>query len=118
MSLYTRLLALCFAPTLLMSVSSLATVRADDTGMSGIHSWRKVGTKTCFVDHTHDGSGSGTSQKLAELAAIRAWVSFTDLEYGSDWAQFRNAHDKTMKCSREGAALWSCRTEATPCRGR
>jgi hypothetical protein len=91
---------------------------ADETGMAGIHAWKKVGKKTCMVDHYHDGSGSGTTQKLAELAAVRSWISFTDLEYGSDWADFRLAISKSMKCSREDVARWTCRTEAIACRGR
>jgi hypothetical protein len=99
-------------------VLSALPVQADDTGLAGLHSWRKVGGKTCFVDHSHEGSGNGSSQKAAEMAAIRSWIGFTDLEYGSDWANFRNAVAKTMKCNREGGAFWKCSTEAVPCRGR
>jgi hypothetical protein len=93
-----------------------APVHADETGMAGIHTWRKVGKKTCLVDHFHDGDGTGTNQKTAELAAVRSWQSFTDLEYGSDWANFKYANSKAMKCANEGGARWSCRTEAVPCR--
>jgi hypothetical protein len=95
---------------------SPAPVQADETGLAGIHTWRKVGRKTCLVDHFHDGDGTGTTQKLAELAAIRSWQSFTDLEYGTDWANFRIANSKSMKCNRDGGTRWSCRTEAVACR--
>lgn len=93
-----------------------APVHADETGMAGIHTWRKVGKKTCLVDHFHDGDGTGATQKLAELAAMRSWQSFTDLEYGSDWANFKIANSRSMKCTQEGGARWSCRTEAVACR--
>ena len=106
-------------PAVLVAVFAAITpapVQADETGMAGIHTWRKVGKKTCLVDHFHDGDGSGSTQKLAELAAIRSWQSFTDLEYGSDWAKFQIANSKSMKCTRDGGAQWSCRAEAVACR--
>jgi hypothetical protein len=111
-------LALCVVATIFSLFIAVPTSSADETGMAGIHSWRKVGKKTCLVDHFHDGSGSGTTQKLAELAAVRSWVSFTDLEYGSDWADFRQANSRSMKCNREDVARWTCRAEAVACRGR
>src|SRR5262249_14217075 len=37
-----------------------AIAQADDeTGVAGIHDWVKIGRKTCFVDHFHNGSGNG-----------------------------------------------------------
>jgi hypothetical protein len=90
---------------------------ADETGLASIHQFRKVGKKTCLVDHSHDGAGTGTSRQVAELSAIRSWMSFTDLEYGSDWAQFRMAISKSMRCSTNGPGNWSCQLEAVPCRG-
>lgn len=88
---------------------------ADEFGMASIHSWRKVGRKTCLVDHDHSGSGNGTNRKAAELAAIRSWSGFTDLEYGSDWANFNNAINKTMRCN-SGMGGVQCDLVAVPCR--
>jgi hypothetical protein len=84
------LTAAAFALTTAVStLGPVATVaQANETGMASIHSWRKVGKKTCLVDHDHAGNGSGTNRQQAELAAIRAWTGFTDLEYGAAWANF------------------------------
>jgi hypothetical protein len=111
---------MCGAAAVALSVVCVfsSPTLADETGMAGMHTWRKVGKKSCMVDHFHEGSAQGTTQKLAELAAVRAWVSFTDLEYGSDWADFRLAMSRTVKCSREDVARWSCRAEGLACRGR
>ena len=88
---------------------------ADETGMASIHTWRTVGSKTCLVDHFHDGSGTGRDQQKAVAEAIRNWQSFTDLEYGSDWASYANAMNKSVQCSRTGDV--TCRVEAIPCKG-
>jgi hypothetical protein len=92
--------------------------KADDTGFASIHTWRKVGKKTCMLDHYHSGQGSGQTTKAAESAAIANWASFTSLEYGSDWASYKIAEKKTMKCAKEDATSWTCNTDALPCRPR
>ncbi|MBU2583196.1 MAG: hypothetical protein KJ622_15920 [Alphaproteobacteria bacterium] len=91
---------------------------ADDTGMAGIHSWMKVGRKTCFGDHSHAGNSSGKkSEKAALAAAIDDWQGFTAFEYGTDWAYYKHAHAKTKSCSQE-ASGWSCSIDAVPCNPR
>lgn len=84
--------------------------------MAGIHSWRKVGRKTCLVDHNHGGSGTGPTPKAAEAAAIRDWAGFTDLEYGDSWSGWGNAIEKSLSCSRAFNGSFSCDLTATPCR--
>jgi hypothetical protein len=113
--------------SLLMSVGMVAavaastcvvapvSVQAAETGMASMHSWRKVGKKTCMVDHEHSGSGSGVNRKVAELEAIRSWSGFTDLEYGSSWANFNNAIGKSMRCG-GGMGGVQCDVVATACR--
>lgn len=91
------------------------SVRADDTGIAGIHSWMKVGKKTCFDGHAHSGTGTGPSKKVAEMQAINAWAGFTAWEYGTDWANLTKAIKKSMKCSGSGHS-YSCDLEATPCK--
>ena len=103
--------------TLLVSIGiDVTAATAAESGMAGIHSWRKVGKKTCLVGHNHDGSGSGPTPKAAEAEAIRAWVSFTDLEYGDSWADWRLAIEKAIRCDRSASGV-SCQLVATPCRG-
>ena len=67
----------------------LTVASADDTGLASIHEWRHAGSKTCFVDHTHDGSGTGATKSAALAEAIRNWQDFTVLEYGTDWGYYR-----------------------------
>ena len=52
-------------------------VQADETGFAGMHSWSKVGKKTCMTDHTHYGSSSGhKTKRRAMAAAIKDWQEF------------------------------------------
>lgn len=98
-------------------INSPAPALADDTGLASMHPWRKVGGKTCFVDHYHDGAGVGLSRGKAEADAINNWRGFTALEYGSDWANYGIAANRTMKCDRI-TSEHKCNVSALPCRGR
>ena len=89
---------------------------ADETGMASMHSWRKVGKKTCMIDHYHSGSGTGASRQAAETAALRDWSGFTALEYGSTWADARIAVNKSMTCNRTGATDFACQVQGIACR--
>lgn len=88
---------------------------ADDTGFASMHDWRRERGRTCFLDHYHYGNGSGKTKKAAEIDAIKSWSSFTDLEYGSDWARFSRAASKAIKCQ-PASSGWECSIEARPCR--
>jgi hypothetical protein len=92
-----------------------APVMADQTGFASMHNQARVGGKMCFTDHFHYGSGNGSTRAKAEKDAIASWVSFTDFEYGSDWARYGKAVRKRMSCSSSGAGF-SCQVEALPCR--
>lgn len=94
-------------------LSTAAT--ADVTGFDAMHTQARVGNKMCMVDHWHYGSGSGKTKALAQRDAIGSWQSFTDFEYGSDWARFSKAAAKKVSCSRSGGN-YSCQVEARPCR--
>lgn len=97
-----------------ITVSPVA--HADDTGVGqALHAVVKVGKKICFDGHSHSSSGTGASQKVAEMSAINNWAGFTAWEYGTDWAHMGKAIKKSMKCSRSGGA-YSCDVEATPCK--
>lgn len=89
---------------------------ADDSGFAYMHDLRKEGGRTCFADHFHYGSGQGGSKAAAQRAAVGSWVSFTDFEYGSDWARFGKAAGKSVSCSRTGSGGYDCQIEARPCK--
>ncbi|MDQ8698291.1 hypothetical protein [Hyphomicrobium sp. LHD-15] len=92
-----------------------APAAADDTGFAYMHDLRKEGGRTCFTDHYHYGSGSGGSKAAAQKDAIVSWASFTDFEYGSDWARYSKAASKGVTCSGSGGSF-SCQIEARPCK--
>jgi hypothetical protein len=89
--------------------------KADETGLAIIHSWVKIGRKTCFSDHYHYGSGRGSTQRQAGIEATKSWIWLTSVEYGSSWADYRLAVGKKVKCARN-EAVWNCDIEARPCR--
>lgn len=111
-------IALAFASAAvagMISVSSGAV--ASETGVAqALHQLRKVGGRTCLVDHYHSGSGSGPSKPAALRAAISAWSGFTAWEYGSSWGRYGIAISKSESCSRSGGG-WSCDISAIACRG-
>jgi hypothetical protein len=109
----TRLLIAAVAAIV---VAAVGPAVADDTGFASIHDLRSEGAKTCMSDHEHYGSSNGQrSRREAELAAIKDWSSFTDLEYGSDWAKFSLASGKQMNCSLASSG-WTCDLAARPCK--
>ena len=59
-----------------------------------MHDLRKEGGRTCFTDHYHYGNGSGATKASAQRDAIGSWQSFTDFEYGSDWARFLEGREQ------------------------
>lgn len=112
-----RLFSRRFAAMVLIVLASAAgrTAVADQTGFAEMHAQARVGNKICMTDHSHQGGSSGkATRKAAEVEAIRNWSSFTDFEYGSDWARFSLAVGKTMSCEQNGS--WACFVDARPCR--
>lgn len=98
-----------------LAIAYAAPVFADDTGFAYIHDLRREGGKTCFTDHYHYGTGSGSTKAAAQKAAIGSWASFTDFEYGSDWARFTRAASKGVSCS-QGGGSYNCQIQARPCK--
>ncbi len=96
-------------------LAGVGSAQADDSGFAYVHDLRREGGRTCFTDHYHYGSGSGATKAAAQKAAIGSWASFTDFEYGSDWARFSRAAGKRMSCS-GGAGSIDCQIEARPCK--
>jgi hypothetical protein len=92
-----------------------APAMADDSGFAYMHDIRKEGGRQCFTDHYHYGNGNGSTKAAAQREAIGSWVSFTDFEYGSDWARFSRAASKSVSCSGSGGS-YSCQIEARPCK--
>jgi hypothetical protein len=98
-------------------LAGVIAARADDTGLAGIHDWRKESGRTCLSGHYHDGAGTGETRKAAEAKAIASWTEFTVLEYGTVWGSYKLAAGKQMNCTAKGAKEWSCALTARPCAG-
>jgi hypothetical protein len=95
-------------------LGTIGAGRAEETGIADIHTWIKVGRKTCMLDHFHSGTGHGETRAQAERQAVQSWVDFTAWEYGGSWGRYSIAASKKMSCERTGS--WSCFLEARPCR--
>ena len=83
-----QILTLAGVIALAASLGQGVPAQAGETGVASIHSWVKIGGKTCLVDHYHDGSGTGSSRASAQAAAIRSWAEFTTWEYGNSWGRY------------------------------
>lgn len=114
MSLRFSILA---ASAVVAFAATCVPVHADDNGLAGaIHTLRRERGRLCQVDHFHNGSSAGMpTKKAAVAAAIDSWQSFTAFEYGTDWARFRRAANKSVNCT-QGGSGWSCSVDARPCR--
>ncbi len=84
-------------------------------GLDGLHAKIQVGNRLCMAGHAHHGSGSGATREQALADAAHGWGSFTALEYGQVWGDFRVAHNQTVSCAPSGGG-WSCSLTASPCR--
>jgi hypothetical protein len=104
------------APFIVVSICLAQSIVAfaDETGTASMHSWQKEGRKTCFVDHSHSGTGEGRTKSKARRSAIIAWREFTAWEYGSDWASYRHARSKAISYTK-AAKGWSARVDGRPC---
>jgi hypothetical protein len=89
---------------------------ADDTGLAYAHDLRKERGRLCMSDHYHSGSGTGRTKAAARAAAVRAWIDFTNFEYGTAWARFSLAANTTTHYTKE-AVGWSADVDGRPCRG-
>lgn len=100
-----------------LAVPAAAPANADDNGLAGaIHTLRKEGKRLCMDGHYHSGNSSGAKdKKLAMAEAIKSWAGFTAFEYGTDWANWNKAANKSANCS-QGASGWGCSIEARPCK--
>ncbi len=104
------------AAVALATFCTTSVAMADETGFASSHDWRKERGMNCFVDHFHYGSSTTQPTRAkAERDAINSWSSFTDFEYGSNWARYGKAGSKKMTC-KQGGGGWECNVEARPCR--
>ena len=93
----------------------VAALPAAAQGLDGLHDQRAEGGRWCMSDHSHAGSGSGSTRQAAERDAISNYAGFTAWEYGNNWGSYALAAGKSMSCS-QGGGSWSCSLEARPCR--
>lgn len=108
-------LMVCAGALALALVSMPGAGHAQD-GLAGMHTWARIGGRTCMADHFHDGSGSGTTRAAAARNAIQAWQSFTAWEYSARWARYGSAVSRKLTCSGSRGSF-SCNVSARPCRG-
>lgn len=88
-------------------------------GLAAIHKLGVEKGRLCMSDHPHFGQ-TGTWQTLneARTSAMKSWIGFTRLEYGSDWSDFNVAADKKVECQPVPTGRgegWTCKIEARPC---
>ncbi len=107
-------IVLIIATLAVIPVGFATEAAADETGLAGMHTWRKERGITCFADHFHTGTGEGRTKPAARKAAIKAWEEFTAWEYGTDWAYFRYAGGKGVNYTK-AANGWSASVDARPC---
>jgi len=108
-----KTIAAALAAAVLLSVVPAA---ADETGLDVIHAERREGKRLCFTDHFHYGNGNSSVSRNAAIGdAVASWQSFTALEYGSSWGDWRKAGSKKIACGKNGAQ-WSCQIEGRPCK--
>ena len=99
-----------------LALQGLIPATAQSTGLDSIHRQVVVGGRVCMADHSHHGEGTPyATRRVAEQSAIRAWASFTILEYGRDWGNYTIAAGKAMNCS-QSDGRWLCKVDARPCR--
>ena len=99
----------------LVGAACAGSALADDNGLASVHDLRRESGRLCQVGHYHSGGGSGSSRKAAVADAIGSWSSFTAFEYGTDWAHFSKAANKSMSCSQSSSG-WECNLEGRPCK--
>ncbi|MFM9942440.1 MAG: hypothetical protein ACKVP7_23405 [Hyphomicrobiaceae bacterium] len=99
----------------------MAATAVQASGLEGLHKHVQVGNKVCMAGHFHYGQTAGWATRAqAEASAAESWGSFTRLEYGQEWADFRLAAEAAMDCqesaSDRGGTVWSCKSKAKPCK--
>ena len=73
--------------------------------------------KQCKGNHFHwSKEMTANSKKAAKIKAVRDWASFTGIEYGDKWINFRIANKQSIKCETAGIGKWTCVASAIPCR--
>ena len=101
--------------------SAVTATSSQSAGLDGLHSKVQIGNRLCMAGHTHHGAGSAWGVREQALAvAAKSWGSFTALEYGNEWADFRQSNNQEISCrpsnSGPGPAHWTCSVTASPCR--
>lgn len=91
--------------------------RAGDTGVAAaLHTLKREGRKLCMDGHFHSGSSAGMPSKAAAMKdAVGSWAGFTAFEYGTDWANWNKAANKSASCT-QAASGWGCDIQARPCK--
>lgn len=108
---------LSIAACLVASTLAMPVAQADDNGLAGaIHTLKREGKKLCMDGHFHSGSSAGMTSKAAAMKdAVGSWSGFTAFEYGTDWANWNKAANKSASCTQTGSG-WGCDIQGRPCK--
>ena len=99
-----------------LCLSGYGAASADDTGFITIHDLRREGRYYCTSSHEHVGTGTAQrTKKRAVRSAARDWSGFTAWEYGTDWARWRYARSKSVRCDGPRGSI-VCTVSARPCK--
>ncbi|MGI9404898.1 MAG: hypothetical protein ACR2O4_00890 [Hyphomicrobiaceae bacterium] len=109
-----RILAAGLAAT---ATIAIAASPAQSNVFASMHKTKVVNGRVCMIDHPHHrDSGAWRTKAQAKARAIRAWESYTQMEYGRAWSNYRIAMNKKLKCSKVSGGQTSCTLSAHPCR--
>ena len=93
-----------------------APVSADETGLAGIHSFRRESGRTCFADHWHTWSGGVQKTKPAALAAaVQGWEPASRTWNTAPTGHISRAPPRKRSVL-EASDGFGCTVEARPCK--
>lgn len=110
----TDRLALCAAALIALALIN-SPAQAGETGIASIHAWVRVGNKTCIKEHWHYGNATAATKAEAEKKAVYNWIVYTQLDYGSDWMNYKIGESRHLKCEKFEAGF-SCEAAARACK--
>jgi len=101
-----------------LNINAATPAMSDDTGLAdSLHMLKRERGRLCMDGHYHYGNGDAARSKSSALRmAVKDWRGFVAWEYGTDWARWRRAANRTRNCQRLSGGYWKCNVEARPCK--
>ena len=85
-------------------------------GLAGLHSWVRVGGRTCMLDHFHDGSGSGSTVAAGAAGRHPGLDRLHGLGVRQPLGQLRRVHQQENVVLGRARGNYSCSVSSRPCR--